>query len=763
MLRPMFTVAMPTLDRGWRALAAVKNALAESHEPQLFELLVLDNASTVEVESYRKISEICDPRLRYIRREQTQSYHGQILQLLKEAQGEYILFMSDEDHLCPKSLERLQTHLREFHEAVLYWKEPDHAGDENLESGFISCYYLSDFVADISNSERTQELLRLIPDETESLQSYIYTHKLVAFLVQMLSAAPVGHLSERFNRIGIEEKLERQREIKLRKMDDPGLMSYRQVQARLDQLLDWLKLFERYEPLISSRYSTHSSSQLLEDALIQGIAMTVSAVLFEEDPLTWIKRLTEEMHPVFALAKTLKESYVTFSLTSLSHVEQKFRKQVRYIRNHIERMFSRIPQMLSSLHADHRRLVIYGTGYIGRTLYQYRNQLDREIFCFCDRQGLSSEPSSNPLHAIRPDKLATFREPMDIVIAATSGQVVRSIRADLRAIGITEGVTAPFLPFRKVVITGATSMIGKALIDFCIQQDVEVLALVRPRSPRLSELPDSPLLKIASCPLDALRTYVGDNERYDVFFHLGWSRTDRDGRKDMELQSENIGFTLDALQLAKRLGCKCFIGAGSQAEYGPAEGVITEQTLTAPVTAYGKAKLQAGNESRKLAEELGIRYCWARIFSVYGPLDRPDTLITGTIVRLLADRPTAFTSLTRCWNYLYVRDAAVALYGLAEYGQNGETYNVAGEETRLLREYVEELFKAMGKAVQGIGTLPEPDNQAVNPRPEIHKIQLDTGFIQITPFSKGIRETIRWYQERLKTEKEEEKDGDLSV
>lgn len=754
-VRPMFTVAIPTFDRGNRAFEAVRGALAGDTPFELFELLVLDNASTAGIESYQAISQISDPRLRYIRRDETQSYQEQILQLLEEANGEYLLFMSDEDQLCLPALIRLQEHLREHHESVLYLEENDSFINKHAENGFFNCYYLSSFVADISNKQRTQEVLRMIPRGKTSLQSYIYPHKLVAFLIQILSDAPVEFTGERFCLSGLQEKLSQKRAEKLRDIVDPGSMPYRQVQSRIEQLLDWLKLFERYERLISHRYPVNKSSRLLNDALIDGMAITAAAVLFEPEPLIQIKKLAENMSPVLARAKILAEQYEAFSAIDLVQVEQKLLCQVRYIQNHIERLLSRLPKMLSSLHADGRRLVVYGAGYMGRALYQYRHLLDREIFCFCDQQGLAREPSSDPYRAIRPTDLAELREPMDIVIAVTSGLIAKSIRADLRAVGITQSVITPFLPFQRVVITGATGMLGNALINYCIQQEVEILALVRSDSPRISELPDSPMLKIVSCPLEALCKYTGDGRKYDVFFHLGWSRTDRDGRNDPALQNENEDFTLDALRLAKRLGCECFIGAGSQAEYGPVEGIITEQTPTAPVTAYGKVKLRAGIKSRKLAKQLGIRCCWSRIFSIYGPLDHPDTMIAETIVHLLAGKPTFFTQLTQYWNYLYVSDAAVALYNLAEYGQDGEVYNVAGEETRLLRENVEALFAEMGKEVHGVGALPFPNGKVVSLCPDIRKIQRDTGFIQKTSFSEGIGKTIRWYRERFAIRKEE--------
>ena len=55
---------------------------------------------------------------------------------------------------------------------------------------------------------------------------------------------------------------------------------------------------------------------------------------------------------------------------------------------------------------------------------------------------------------------------------------------------------------------------------------------------------------------------------------------------------------MDAVNLAHRLGCEFFIGAGSQAEYGRVEGKLNAQVPTNPENGYGMAKLCAGQMSR---------------------------------------------------------------------------------------------------------------------------------------------------------------------
>ena len=68
----------------------------------------------------------------------------------------------------------------------------------------------------------------------------------------------------------------------------------------------------------------------------------------------------------------------------------------------------------------------------------------------------------------------------------------------------------------------------------------------------------------------------------DAFFHLAWAHTIGAGRNDMPAQIENIRYTIDAVRTAAAMGCRVFVGTGSQAEYGRVDGVLRADTPTNP-------------------------------------------------------------------------------------------------------------------------------------------------------------------------------------
>lgn len=79
---------------------------------------------------------------------------------------------------------------------------------------------------------------------------------------------------------------------------------------------------------------------------------------------------------------------------------------------------------------------------------------------------------------------------------------------------------------KKVIISGATSMIGVALIEECIKNNIYVTALSRKNSPNLIRLPKSKLINIVECDINNLENLKNlCSKDYDVFYHFAWEGT----------------------------------------------------------------------------------------------------------------------------------------------------------------------------------------------------------------------------------------------
>ncbi len=343
----------------------------------------------------------------------------------------------------------------------------------------------------------------------------------------------------------------------------------------------------------------------------------------------------------------------------------------------------------------------------------------------------------------------------------------------------------------RVIVTGAASFIGGAVVRELLDEGHTVLAVVRPASesterfkrmllcdypqaypgsdPYAAGSRDASLSRIQVLKLDLkdidklpciLRpdrdehsgTAISErpsDDGWDVFLHAGWEGAGSENRAREDVQSSNITLTLTALRAAAALGCGRFIFTGSQAEYGNHRGITSEQTPCSPVSPYGKAKVAVGEAAFSLSKELGIDYIHARLYSVYGPGDHPWSLVSSCLDAWRQKKPIELGPCTQLWNFLHVDDAASALVTLMGEGHTG-FYNIAGEDTRPLSYYIEEMAHIC--RAEGLYTFGDREPNVEGPadlNPDISKIKKDTLWRPKISFYDGISQM--W---RMETENE---------
>lgn len=306
---------------------------------------------------------------------------------------------------------------------------------------------------------------------------------------------------------------------------------------------------------------------------------------------------------------------------------------------------------------------------------------------------------------------------------------------------------------KRVILTGGTGMLGIALMEFLIQKEIEVLVIVRPGSKRRDGIPKSPLIQVLECDLNDLRGLEHKlSGTYDAFFHFAWDGTFGEARNDMYLQNKNVQATLDAVYLAKAAGCRTFLGAGSQAEYGRVDGVkLSPDTPVHPETGYGIGKLCAGQMSRILCQQLGMKHIWVRILSTYGPHDGLHTMVMSGIIKMLNRERPQYTKGEQMWDYLYCGDAARAFYLAAERGTDGSVYCIGSGQVRPLAEYIQVIRDTIDPEIEiGMGEVPYFDKQVMYLCADIENLKRDTGFEPQVSFEEGIRQTVSWYKEEMK-------------
>jgi nucleoside-diphosphate-sugar epimerase len=295
---------------------------------------------------------------------------------------------------------------------------------------------------------------------------------------------------------------------------------------------------------------------------------------------------------------------------------------------------------------------------------------------------------------------------------------------------------------QKIIITGATGMIGSALTKQALEQDIEVVCIIRKDTNRLDNIPKSEKVKVMFANLSEY-VALDLSGKYDVFFHLAWDRTSGISRDDVDIQLKNIQYTIDAVCLANRFGCSVFVGAGSQAEYGIVSEPLRSDTPINPQSGYGIAKYAAGKLSRLLCAQHGIRFNWLRILSVFGPLDGAHTLIMYTINELRVGHSSEFTKSEQIWDYLYSDDAARALLAIGNKGIDGKVYPLGSGNRRRLSEYLESLRDIVNPfGILQFGKKEYYPHQPMFLCADISELTADTGWKPEITFEEGIKKIL---------------------
>lgn len=298
----------------------------------------------------------------------------------------------------------------------------------------------------------------------------------------------------------------------------------------------------------------------------------------------------------------------------------------------------------------------------------------------------------------------------------------------------------------RFVITGATGFIGLQFTKTVLAGGHSVFAVCRRGSESEKRLPENPRLTVVYCEMSEYGTLSENIPGADIFVHFAWKGTTVSDRSKTDIQRENVGYAMDAIAAAFKMGCSLFVEAGSQAEYGIANGKITEDTACNPFSEYGKAKLTIKEQGFLCAGKLGIKYLHLRIFSVFGENDHPHTLIMHLLSQMQAGKPVDLSECAQKWNYLYVQDAARQIFLLSQEAYNDtkitqEVFNIASEDTRLLKEFVERIKKLLGSAsTLNYGAF--HPKEIVTLDPDVTKVKKYIGFIASHSFDEAVRLTM---------------------
>lgn len=300
---------------------------------------------------------------------------------------------------------------------------------------------------------------------------------------------------------------------------------------------------------------------------------------------------------------------------------------------------------------------------------------------------------------------------------------------------------------KRVLVTGATGFIGSFVAERLLAAGMEVGIVHRPGSDlwRLGENAGRVHriqgdLEEPSSVRDAVRAFAPE-----VAMHLAWHGVGNQQRNDPQQIERNIRATIGLVEIAAEAGARTWIGAGSQAEYGPQNHPLDEEAPTKPTTLYGATKLAACHLAGRLAALRNMRFAWLRLFSIFGPRDHGCWLIPW-LVRALArrERP-ALTLGEQRWDYLPVEDAASAFHAVAANPEAEGVFNVGSGQARPLRQWVEQIRDLIDPDLPlGFGEVPYRPDQVMFLEADTRRLRA-IGWCPKRSLDEALKETVEWY------------------
>lgn len=287
----------------------------------------------------------------------------------------------------------------------------------------------------------------------------------------------------------------------------------------------------------------------------------------------------------------------------------------------------------------------------------------------------------------------------------------------------------------RIVCTGATGFLGSWIVR-ALEKEHELILLTRPETNpwRISSIRNIDIRKLEVAQWPGVIKKIGP----DALILNDWWGVGNQFRND-ERQFNNLERFKLNVNAALEANIQKVIGVGSQAEFGPVSGYISESQLNKPTTRYGEAKVAA---HEFLAERVK-NYVWFRVFSTYGAMDNSDWLIPMIFNKLQADERVPLTRGEQIWSYLHAYDLSQAMRKVINTDIKGEV-NVGNPQTLTIRDAALAAADYFGKReLLDFGHIPYRDDQVMELRPLTQKLS-SAGWKPSVTFEAGIKHTYDW-------------------
>lgn len=308
----------------------------------------------------------------------------------------------------------------------------------------------------------------------------------------------------------------------------------------------------------------------------------------------------------------------------------------------------------------------------------------------------------------------------------------------------------------KILVTGAAGFIGSHMAERLKKEAHQVIGVDNfsdyydvSSKRRNAEVLAEKGIPILEMDLREKSGYEHLPSDFDLIIHFAAQPGISSSSTFEQYLTNNIIATENLLVFASlNKNLKHFFNIGTSSIYG-LEATFPETEVPRPASWYGVTKLAA--EQLVLAQSRAnrLKASSLRLYSVYGPRERPEKLYTKLIA--CAFKGEAFTLFQGSQNHLrsftFVGDIVDGIYKAVEKHEelNGEIINLGTETEHSTQQgiaYVEEL---LGQKIE-MKIIPERPGDQLRTLADIAKARKLLGYNPSTSLREGLRLQIAWYK-----------------
>ena len=306
----------------------------------------------------------------------------------------------------------------------------------------------------------------------------------------------------------------------------------------------------------------------------------------------------------------------------------------------------------------------------------------------------------------------------------------------------------------KILITGASGFLGSWLVREFLENNYQVIALVRSKDKawRINGLQNIEIIE--SDPKEWSSILAKQNP--NIVLSADWNGVEANVRADADLQISNISRIMELANSAKVAGVEKFVHLGSQSELGVSSKIFQDDSEDNPSTEYAKAKVELKRQLLDCFKESKTILMWARVFSVYGPMENSSAMIPSLMRSLISGQSFLTTSGNQEWSYLYASDFSAATRVSVENCQTSRVFNIGNPVSTQIKKVFEILARTMSNHdLIKIGGLEDSFarqyNLKVNP-----DFLIDLNWTPLINLETGLDRTLRWWKSNFQ-------DGEFSL